>query len=275
MSERLAGKVTLVTGSTSGIGKATARLFASEGAKVVVTGRRRELGETVVAEIKGAGGEASYFGADLSEPQVVRDLVRFTTDRYGRLDVLMNNAALVGTKGSVMEISEADWDRSMTLTLKAAFIACQEAIPWMIRAGGGSIINVSSVQGILPLNSRVAYGTAKAGLINMTRSTALDFGRHGIRANTICPGLIEVEAAQERFRRDPELERQAPIVYPLGRVGRPTEVAYAALFLASDESSFVTGSTLVVDGGMTCQLPEALYPAFNAYFRSPEARVDS
>lgn len=271
MANRLEGKVALITGSTSGIGRATATLFAAEGARVVVNGRRRELGEAVVAEIKRAGGEAAYYQADVSRPEEVRSLVRFAVERYGRLDVLMNNALALG-RGTAVELSEAEWDQTMAVLLKAPFIACQEAIPQMIRQGGGSIVNTASVHAYLASGRWHAYDTAKAGLVNMTRQIAVDFGPRGIRANAICPGAIIVEKAEPRYREDPDLERQQALVYPVRRLGRPIDVAYAAVYLASDESSFVTGTTIVVDGGMTCQLPDTLYAGFEEYYREALAR---
>ena len=271
MCKRLEGKVALITGSTSGIGRATAKLFAANGARVVVNGRRRELGESLVEEIKAAGGEAVYLRADLIESQAVRDLVRAAVDTYGRLDVLMNNAYFA-VMGTATELDERDWDRAMAILLKAPYVACQEAIPQMIRQGGGSIINTSSVHGYLASNRFHVYDTAKAGLVNLTRSIALDFGPYGVRANAICPGAIIVERSEQRFRDNPDLERRAALVYPVRRIGRPIDVAYAALYLASDESSFVTGTTLVVDGGMTCQLPDTLYRSFEGYYRETLAK---
>ena len=266
MGNRLAGKVALITGSTSGIGRGTANRFAAAGARVVVNGRRADWGAMVVAEIERAGGEAVYYQSDLSEAQAVRDTVRFALDTYGRLDVLMNNA-YANTLGTAVELAEADWDRSLAVMLKAPYIACQEAIPAMIRGGGGSIINISSVHGYLAAHRRVAYEAAKAGLINMTRQIAIDFGPDGIRSNAICPGGVMVEASEGRFRDDPDLERKASIVYPLRRVGRPIDIANAALFFASDESCWVTGTSLVVDGGMTCQLADTLYAGFEEYYK--------
>ncbi len=271
MGRRLEGKVALITGSTSGIGRATANLFASEEARVVVTGRRRDWGEMVVQEIQGAGGDAAYCQADLGTSQGVRNLVRFGMGVYGRLDILMNNA-FANELGTAVELDEKDWDRSLAVMLKAPFIACQEAIPHMVRQGSGAIINVASVHGFLAGHRRLAYATAKAGLINMAKQLALDFGPSGIRANAICPGAIAVERSEQRYRDDPDLARRSAVVYPLRRVGRPIDVARAALYLASDESSFVTGTTIVVDGGMTCQLPDSLYGGFEEYFRQALAK---
>lgn len=254
--DRLAGKVAIVTGSTSGIGRETARQFALQGARVVVNGRRRELGESLVAEIKAAGGEAVYSDADMFESQAVRGLVRLAIATFGRLDVLMNNA-YVPRHAKAAEVTEEGWDSEMAILLKAPFIASQEAIPQMIRQGGGSIINTASVHGILASSGYFVYDTAKAGLINLTKNIAVDYGRYGIRANAICPGFIRVEGSAARLANDPDRERGAKIVYPIGRYGLPIDVALAAVYLASDESSFVTGASLMVDGGMTCQLQDS------------------
>ena len=266
MGRRLDGRVALITGSTSGIGRATANLFAAEGARVVVTGRRRPQGELVVEEIRRAGGEATYYQADLGTSQAVRDLVRFAVGEYGRLDVLMNNA-FANELGTAVELGEPEWDESLAVMLKAPYIACQEAIPQMVRQGGGAIVNVASVHGYLAGHRRLAYATAKAGLINMTRQLAVDFGPAGVRANAVCPGAVVVERSEQRYRDDPDLARRSAVVYPLRRVGRPLDIAHAALYLASEEASFVTGTTIVVDGGMTCQLPDTLYAGFEDYFR--------
>ncbi len=266
MGNRLENKVALITGSTSGIGRATSKLFAAEGCKVVITGRRKNLGESAVEEIRAEKGEAVYHEADLSYSQAVRDLVRFTVDTYGSIDVLMNNAMFT-KEGNALELTEEEWDGVVSAGLKAVFIACQEAIPHMIRKGGGSIINTSSVRGYVAAERDLAYSTLKAGLIHFTRSMAVDFGSHNIRANSVCPGAIMTERREVHIKHDPEHESRESLYYPLKRIGRCDEVAYAALFLASDESSFVTGTSIVVDGGLTCQNPDRLYPLFESYFR--------
>jgi NAD(P)-dependent dehydrogenase (short-subunit alcohol dehydrogenase family) len=260
MSQRLQGKVAVVTGSTSGIGRATAVLFAQEGAQIVVNGRRKELGEQVVEEIRTGGGEATFFQADLFQSEQVRALVRFAAETYGRIDILFNNAisSAPGRGGSVVEMDEAVWDGAMNVGLKAIFLACKEAIPIMLSNGGGVILNTASVHGLLASHRAPAYDTLKAGVINLTRQIAVDFGHQGIRCNALCPGLIIVERWHERFRDHPEQMRQAETIYPVGRPGYPIDVAKAALFLASDDASFITGHALVVDGGLTIQLQDSL-----------------
>ena len=258
MAGRLQGKVAVITGSTSGIGRATAQLFAQEGARVVVNGRRKELGEEVVSGIRAAGGEAAFFHADVSQSDQVCALIAFAKDTYGRLNVLMNNAYSSARSGDVVALEEAHWDASMAVSLKAVYLGSKHAIPIMIDSGGGSIINTSSVHGLLAARHSAGYETAKAGMINLTRQIAVDFGHQGIRCNAICPGLIIVERAEARLREHPEHLRRDEVLYPVGRPGRPLDIAQAALFLASDESSFITGHALVVDGGLTIQLQDSL-----------------
>ena len=257
MSGRLEGKVALITGSTSGIGRATAVLFAAQGARVVVNGRRRELGQQVVQEIRSAGGIAEYLYADVSRSEEVQGLVDATVRAYGRLDILMNNA-WSGRNASVTELEEADWDLGMDAGLKAAYLGCKFAIPHMIQSGGGSIINTSSIHGLMAARRASPYDVVKAALINLTHQVAADYGRQGIRCNTILPGWIITEKVEERLKTNPQRMYQAQRIYPLGRPGYPKEIAYAALFLASDEASFVTGHAMVVDGGLSIQLQDSL-----------------
>ena len=269
MAGGLDGKVAVITGSTSGIGRATAALFAAEGAQVVVNGRREELGATLVDEIRSAGGDAAYFRADVRQADEVEALVRFATETYGRLDILMNNA-FSRTQGSVLEVDEAMWDADMAILLKAIYMGCRCAIPEMVKGGGGSIINVASVHGLLAARRSATYEAAKGAIINLTRQMAVDFGPQGIRVNAICPGLVVVERTEGRFS-SPETLRRASVVYPLRRVGRPLDIARAALFLASEDSSFVTGHALVVDGGMTVQLQDSLAGVIDRYVRETAA----
>lgn len=257
---RLQDRVAVITGSTSGIGRATAKLFAQEGAKVVVNGRRRERGEQVVAEIRAAGGTASFFHADVAQPDQVRALIAHAVETYGRLDILMNNAfSSPGRGGSVVDMEEYVWDGIVDVSLKAIYIACKHAIPVMIAHGGGVILNTSSVHGLLAARRSAAYETIKAGMINLTRQIAVDYGHQGIRCNAICPGFILVADDPEAWAREhPEHMRRAETIYPVGRPGHPNDIAHAALFLASDEASFITGHALVVDGGLTIQLQDSL-----------------
>ena len=270
MAQRLEGKVAIVTGSTWGIGRATAGLFAREGAKVVVSGRTAEQGPVVVEEIRAAGGEAVFYRADVAHSDQIRGLIEFAVQTYGRLDVLMNNA-FSGRNASVVEVEEADWDYQLAVALKAVYLGAKYAIPEMIKGGGGSIINISSVHGLLAGPRNAPYEAAKAGMINLTRQIAVDFGRQGIRANAICPGWIVTERGEKWLAEHPEAVRRNTLVYPIGRPGRAIDIARAALFLASEESSFVTGHALVVDGGLTAQLQDALIAPIEAYVREAGA----
>ncbi len=263
---RLNGKVAVVTGSTAGIGRATAELFASEGAKVVVCGRRQQLGEEVAEGIRAAGGTARFVQADVSRAADLRGLIGFAVETYGRLDILVNNA-YSGRNASVTDMEEADWDAAFAVTLKAAALASRYAIPEMIRGGGGSIIHVSSVHGVLAARDNAPYNAFKAALINLARSMAMDYGRHNIRVNALCPGRIVTEGKVKFLEAHPEQVVLQQLVYPLGRPGTMQEAATAALFLAGDDSSFVTGHALMVDGGLTAQLPDAVAAYVEAALR--------
>jgi NAD(P)-dependent dehydrogenase (short-subunit alcohol dehydrogenase family) len=253
---RLAGKVALITGSTSGIGRACAELFAEEGARVVVNGRRRALGQEVVDGIVARGGMATYVYADVSGGKEVTALIDAAVATYGRIDVLMNNA-YSGRSASVLDMTESEWDAAYAVMLKAPILACKAALPHMIEAGGGSIINTSSVHGVLAGRGNASYNAFKAALINLTRQMAIDYGRQGVRVNALCPGRIVTEGKVAFLEANPDEVRRQQYTYLLGRPGTMRECANAALFLASDESSFVTGHALMVDGGLTAQLQDA------------------
>jgi NAD(P)-dependent dehydrogenase (short-subunit alcohol dehydrogenase family) len=275
MCKRLEGKVALVTGSTSGIGLATANLFSQEGARVVVTGRRRKLGEEAVRAIQNTGGEASYFEADFSEMAGVRGAVRFTLDRYGRIDILVNNTVSWATAREmpVTRLREEDWDHSIAVGLKAPYVACQEAIPAMLKQGGGSIIMMGSVRSFLAFSEGFVYDIVKAGLANMARQLTVDFGRQGIRANVLCPGWIVTDPeGLKKEHHDPIYDVRAKVMQPVGRAGLPIDVAQAAVFLASNESSFVAGAMLVVDGGLTIQTPGSFMPLLEKCYRQEFGR---
>jgi NAD(P)-dependent dehydrogenase (short-subunit alcohol dehydrogenase family) len=255
MSNRLEGKVAVITGSTSGIGRACAELFAEEGAKVVVNGRRAELGAEVVAGIEAIGGSASFFHGDMSVSADVTGLIDYAVAAYGRVDVLMNNA-YSGRNGSILDLTEEEWDQRYAIMLKAPILACKAAVPHMIAQGGGSIINTSSVHGVLAAKGNAPYNTFKAALINLTRQMAIDFGRDNVRVNALCPGRIVTEGKIEMLNANPDEVRRQKYTYLLGRPGTMREAAYAALFLACDESSFVTGHALMVDGGLTARIQD-------------------
>ena len=256
MDKRLQDKVAIVTGSTSGIGRASAELFAEHGAKVVVCGRRRELGKEVVDGITAKGGTAGFLPVDVRRGDQLRDLVRFAVDTYGQLDILMNNA-FSGRHGSVVDLIEEDWDATCAVTVKAVFLACKHAVPEMIKGGGGAILNVGSHLGLVGAGGCAAYAAFKAATVHLSRQMAIDYAGQGIRVNAMCPARIVTEAKQKMLDSNPKAVRDQKYVYPMGRPGTMREAAMAALFLVSDESSFVTGAVLPVDGGMTAQDPGA------------------
>jgi NAD(P)-dependent dehydrogenase (short-subunit alcohol dehydrogenase family) len=248
---RLEGKVALITGGTSGIGSATAERFASEGAAVAITGRNSERGEQVVQTIVASGGDALFIRSDVRLAEDCRQAVDKTLERFGKIDVLFNNAGVLHPR-TVPECTEEEWDETIDSSLKGAFLMSKYVIPSMIQNGGGSIIHTSSGWGILGGDRAAAYCAAKGGLIVMAKAMAIDHGPDGIRVNCVCPGdvmtpMLPDEAAKRDISWDDYIAGAAD--RPLGRVGTAEDIANAVLFLASDESSFVTGDALVVDGG--------------------------
>ena len=256
----------LVTGSAQGIGKGTARLMAQEGARVVVVDIDDAHGEETVAQIKADGGEAAYLHADVGEEAAIQGMIRFAVDRYGKLDVLMNNAYW-NRHGSVVELEREDWDHSLNVMVRAIYLGAKYAIPHMLEAGGGSIINTASVHGYLAADHSAAYEASKAAVINLSRQIAVDFGPQGIRCNAICPGWIITEKTEARLAQQPGLHDRNIQFSPIHRGGRPIDIAYGAVYLASDESTFVTGTALVIDGGLTCWLQDSLGMHLDRVFR--------
>jgi NAD(P)-dependent dehydrogenase (short-subunit alcohol dehydrogenase family) len=243
---RLEDKVAIVTGGAHGIGRAIAELFAQHGASVVVADVDREAGQAVVAGIGEAGGEAQFALADVASPDDVERAVQMAAVRTGRLDVLVNGAAHLGDWFDVLEATPAQWDHSYSITLKGAVHFTRAVLPWMLRQKSGSIINIASVHGLVGGRSSAAYTSMKHALVGLTRSAAYDFGPQGIRVNAICPGAIRTRISPPMGS---ELHQRQVAKTMLSRTGEPSEIAWAALFLASDESSFITGITLPVDGG--------------------------
>lgn len=248
---RLAGKVAIVTGAASGIGRAGSQMFAREGSMVAVTDINDEAGENTVKEIKAAGGNAHYWHCDVSNSTEVQRVVKQVQEHFGHINVLFNNAAYFRDFKPVTEMSEDAWDRAIGTTLGGVYLTCKHTIPHLLEAGGGSIISTASVGGLVVFESNAAYCTAKAGVIMLMKSIAADYGRKGIRANAIAPGAIDTPI-NEQYSADSDVARRWTEKSLLGRpLGRPSEVASAAVFLASDESSFITGTVLPVDAGWT------------------------
>ena len=248
--KRLEGKVAIVTGSTSGIGIGIARVFAREGATVVVCGRRAERGVEVVEELVAAGGTASYHFVDLTKIETVKELIDDTAATYGRLDILVNNAANVGlADGSVEELTLEMWDAIFQSDLRGTFYAIKSALPHMRAAGGGSIINMSSVVGVSGNAGQCNYSASKAGMIGLAKSIAKEMGPRGIRANCIAPGFIITDMTD---KLPDSVKEEWYKQIPLRRGGTPEDVAKVALFLASDLSSYVSGQVIHCCGAMNC-----------------------
>lgn len=250
---RLAGKVALITGAGTGIGRACAELFAREGARVALAGRRREPLEAAARTINDAGGEALAVPCNVTQAAQVEQALAATVTRFGRLDVLVNNAGVL-LVASAAETSEEEWDRLMDVNLKGPFLVSREAVKQMRRKAGGAIVNIGSVLGLVAMPKRAAYAASKGGLVLLTKAMALDHAAEGIRVNCICPSIVDTELVQGLFatQPDPEAARRARAqAIPLGRFGQPVDVAQLAVFLASEESSWITGAAIPVDGGLT------------------------
>lgn len=249
---RLSGKTALVTGGASGIGRATAVLFGSEGAKVVVVDQALDAGLDTVREIQQAGGEAMFLQVDVSNSGQVQGMVDAAIQAYGGVDVLFNGAGVL-FYGTILETEERDWHRVLSINLTGTYLCCRAVLPHMIRQGHGSIINVASTTGAHDACANaVAYVTSKGGVTLLTRAMAIDHAKQGVRINVLCPGCTDtpmLRGALTTAQVDALAASQ-----PIGRLGLPIELAQAALFLASDDASFVTGSSLFVDGGQTAKI---------------------
>lgn len=252
MTERaLAGKVTLITGGASGIGRATALLFAREGASVAIADLNERAGWAVVREIMHNGGRAFFEHTDVTKAADCARVVDRTTHEFGGIHVLCHCAGVI-RRGSVVEVSEEDWDRVMAVNVKSVFLLSRLVVPIMAKAGGGSIINMASGWGLAGGPRAAAYCASKGAVVVMSKAMAVDHGKQNVRVNCICPGDTDTEMLRHEARQLGEKEEQflaESARRPLGRIGRPEEIARAALYLASDASSFVTGTALVVDGG--------------------------
>lgn len=249
MRSELAGKVGLVTGGTSGIGRDTAILFAQAGAKVVVAGRRQVEGEHTVDLIRSAGGEALFVQADVSNAAEVDAMIQKAVAKFGRLDVAFNNAGVEGVWAPIIKQSEEDFDRTININLKGVWLCLKYEIRQMLKqGGGGAIVNMASVTGLVGSATAAAYSASKHGVIGLTKTAALETARSGIRINAVCPAAVESEMSERLFGA-PHVHKYVLSCHPMGRFGKPTEVAEAVVWMCSDRASFMTGQFLVLDGG--------------------------
>lgn len=253
MAGELEGKIALVTGAGSGIGRESALAFAASRARVMVSDVVVESGEETVAQIKAAGGEATFMRADVSQRADVEALVRQTVESYGRLDCAHNNAGIEGDLAPTCDCTEANWDRTIAVNLKGVWLCMKYEIPQMVQQGGGVIVNTSSVAGLVGFLNLPAYVATKHGVAGLTRTAALEYADQGIRVNAVCPGVINTPMIDRIVAGDAEAEAQFTALEPVGRMGSPAEVAQAVVWLCSDSASFVTGIAMPVDGGFVAQ----------------------
>lgn len=249
MTQRLQDKVAIITGAAGGIGSEMARTFARHGAKVVINDVAGDPAETLAASIRLSGGQAIAVAGDISDASQVRSLMEQTATTYGAIDILVNNAIFLTGDTTIEDLEEEVFDRTIAVCLKGPFLCTKAVLPYMKARRGGSIVTLSSVNALFGFGE-TAYTAAKGGLISMMRLVAAEYGEWNIRSNIICPGTIETKTCMDYWDRFPEGFARLKAMYPLGRIGQPSEVAHLALFLASDESQFVTGSVQVIDGGL-------------------------
>jgi 3-oxoacyl-[acyl-carrier protein] reductase len=248
---KLKGKVALITGAGSGMGKATALLFASEGAKVAAADISEAAVEDVAREIRKAGGEAIAIGADVAKSEDVQRMAAATVERLGPPSVLYNNAGIEGETNFISETSEAAFDKVIAINLRGVFLGMKYVLPHMVKLGAGSVINQASIAGMVAIRGSAAYCASKAGVIALTRVAALEYGRYNIRVNCICPGAIETPMAERIRQGEPPRPSSVKRISLFNRMGLPEEIAKVALFLASDDASFATGAPFVIDAGWT------------------------
>ena len=251
--KRFEGKVALVTGGGSGIGRATALAFANEGAKVVIDDINVEGGEETLRMIKSTGGEAIFVKADVSKRAEVEAMVQKAIETYGRLDCAFNNAGIGEELKRVAKTTEDNWDRVMATNLKGVYLCMKYEIPHMLKQKKGAIVNTSSIAGLIGLSGQAAYVASKHGVVGLTKSVALEYATSGIRVNAVCPGVINTPLITHQLKDRPQMEKVYVDMEPIGRLGQPEEIAAAVLWLCSDEASFVTGYPLAVDGGVVAR----------------------
>jgi len=250
---RLQDKVSIITGGASGMGRVAAQMFAAEGARVVVADVTEEAAESVVADVKAAGGQATAVVADVSKEADARRMVDHAIATYGRVDVLYNNAGIMPQADhSVIDTSVEDWDRVMAVNVRGVFLGCKYAIPRMVEQGSGSVINISSFVALVGCsNPQDAYTASKGAVLALTKSLAVQFAPQGVRTNAICPGPVETPLLMDWLVKDEEAKRIRLARNPTGRFGKPEEIVHMAIYLASDESRWTNGAAMVVDGGIT------------------------
>jgi NAD(P)-dependent dehydrogenase (short-subunit alcohol dehydrogenase family) len=256
--QRLVDQVAIVTGGAKGIGGATARRLAAEGARVLVVDIDEDGARQNVDQIRSDGGQAEALTADVGELDGVQTMVTRAIELWGKLTIVVNNAYSGGARGEAVSITEQEWDRAFDVGVKSMFRAAKFAVPHLQAAGGGAMVNISSVHGFLVAPGAFVYETVKPAVIGLTRQLAAEYGPFGIRVNAICPGHIVTERSGAQWQAHPDGLRFFEQQYPLRRTGKPLDIANAVVFLCSDEASFITGHTLVVDGGLTIQLQENL-----------------
>ncbi|HXH18931.1 MAG TPA: glucose 1-dehydrogenase [Chitinophagales bacterium] len=244
----LKGKVAIITGASKGIGKSITEALAQSGARVVVSSRRQEAVEAVAAELQKQGAEAIAIAAHMGELADIKNLVSKTKEHFGGIDIIVNNAAANPVFGSIADVDEPAFDKIIAVNVKGPFVLCREAYPEMRRRGGGSVINISSIEGLTPSPGLGIYSVSKAALIMLTKAMAREWGSDGIRVNAICPGLIKTKFSRALWKND-EILKHFISKMPIQRIGEPEDIAGLALFLASDASSYCTGGVYVADGG--------------------------
>jgi NAD(P)-dependent dehydrogenase (short-subunit alcohol dehydrogenase family) len=249
MATDLEGKVGLVTGGTSGVGRDTAVLFAKAGAKVVVAGRRELEGKETIELVRTAGGDGLFVKTDVSKASEVDTLIQKAVEKFGRLDVAFNNAGIEGAWAPIVRQSEEDWDRTIDINLKGVWLCLKYEIRQILKQGkGGAIVNMASIMGMIGSAGAAAYSASKHGVIGLTKAAALETARSGIRINAVCPAAIETPMA-ERLYGAPQVHKYVLGCHPIGRFGKPKEIAEAVVWMCSDRASFMTGQSLVLDGG--------------------------
>jgi NAD(P)-dependent dehydrogenase (short-subunit alcohol dehydrogenase family) len=249
MAKALEGKVGLVTGGTSGIGRDTAILFAKAGAKVAVAGRREVEGEKTVELVRAAGGDGLFVKTDVSKASQVETLIQKVVEKFGRLDVAFNNAGIEGVWVPIVRQSEEDWDRTVDINLKGVWLCLKYEIRQMLKqGGGGAIVNMASIAGLMGSAGAAAYSASKHGVMGLTKAAALETAKSGIRINAVCPAVVETAMAERLFGA-PAIHKSVLNSHPIGRFARPEEIAEAVVWMCSERASFMTGQSLVLDGG--------------------------